>query len=83
MEQHLRKVKTLIEPKSVMEGAGVKLKRGLGSEELNYLDPFLLFDHFFSSTMSFLISSPFLLIARAKWSLTTDFICKVPIGSIR
>lgn len=28
------------------DGAGVKLKRILGSPELNYLDPFLLFDEF-------------------------------------
>lgn len=46
MSIRYRKVKTVIEPKSVMEGAGVKLKRSLGGEELNYLDPFLLFDHF-------------------------------------
>ena len=46
MNQHFRKVKTIIEPKSVMEGAGVRLKRSLGGEALNYLDPFLLFDHF-------------------------------------
>ncbi|GJL49291.1 MAG: hypothetical protein NPIRA01_05180 [Nitrospirales bacterium] len=46
MSTRYRKVKTVIEPKAVMEGAGVKLKRSLGGEELNYLDPFLLFDHF-------------------------------------
>ncbi|GJL54450.1 MAG: pirin family protein [Nitrospirales bacterium] len=46
MSQHYRKVQTIIEPKPVMEGAGVRLKRSLGGEELNYLDPFLLFDHF-------------------------------------
>ncbi len=46
MSTQYRKVKTIVEPKSVMEGAGVKLKRSLGGETLNYLDPFLLFDHF-------------------------------------
>ena len=46
MSKQYRKVKTIIEPKPVMEGAGVRLKRSLGGEALNYLDPFLLFDHF-------------------------------------
>ena len=46
MKKYYRKVKTTIEPKTVMEGAGVKLQRSLGGEALNYLDPFLLFDHF-------------------------------------
>ena len=46
MNGQLRKVKTIIEPTPVVEGAGVQLKRSLGGEELNYLDPFLLFDHF-------------------------------------
>ena len=46
MNGQLRKVKTVIEPTPVIEGAGVRLKRSLGGEALNYLDPFLLFDHF-------------------------------------
>ncbi|MCA9473464.1 MAG: pirin family protein [Nitrospirales bacterium] len=46
MKEQYRKVKTMVEPKTVMEGAGVKLRRSLGGEALNYLDPFLLFDHF-------------------------------------
>ncbi len=46
MNMHYRKVKTMIEPQSIMEGAGVRLKRSLGGDALNYLDPFLLFDHF-------------------------------------
>ena len=46
MTTQLRKVKTIIEPMPVTEGAGVRLKRSLGGEKLNYLDPFLLFDHF-------------------------------------
>jgi len=29
-----------------MEGAGVKLRRSIATRELDYLDPFLLFDHF-------------------------------------
>jgi len=46
MNTQLRKVKRIIEPTPVVEGAGVRLKRSLGGEKLNYLDPFLLFDHF-------------------------------------
>ena len=46
MNAQLRKVKTIIEPTPVVEGAGVRLKRSLGGEALSYLDPFLLFDHF-------------------------------------
>ena len=49
MKRQLRKVKTIIEPAPVVEGAGVRLKRSLGGEKLNYLDPFLLFDHFGSA----------------------------------
>ncbi|MGV7227517.1 MAG: pirin family protein [Nitrospirales bacterium] len=49
MDKKLRKIQTIIEPTSVVEGAGVRLKRSLGGEKLNYLDPFLLFDHFGSS----------------------------------
>jgi len=49
MQRQLRKVKTIIEPAPVVEGAGVRLKRSLGGEKLNYLDPFLLFDHFGSA----------------------------------
>jgi len=49
MNKKIRKVQTVIEPTSVVEGAGVRLKRSLGGEKLNYLDPFLLFDHFGSA----------------------------------
>lgn len=41
-----RKVENIIRPTGVMEGAGVKLKRSFPSGRLNYLDPFLLLDHF-------------------------------------
>ena len=41
-----RKVEQIIHPTGVMEGAGVKLKRSFPSGRLNYLDPFLLLDHF-------------------------------------
>jgi quercetin 2,3-dioxygenase len=41
-----RKIIQTIEPQSVMEGAGVLLKRSIATRTLDYLDPFLLFDHF-------------------------------------
>ena len=43
-----RKVKRVIEPEPTIEGAGVRLKRSIGTKRLNYLDPFLLFDDFTS-----------------------------------
>ena len=41
-----RKVERVIEPSPVMEGAGVRLRRSIAAAALDYLDPFLLFDHF-------------------------------------
>lgn len=41
-----RKVIDIIEPIYVMEGAGVRLRRSIATSRLDYLDPFLLFDHF-------------------------------------
>jgi len=42
----VRKVSRVIEPIYVMEGAGVRLRRSIATRQLDYLDPFLLFDHF-------------------------------------
>ena len=42
----IRKVANSIEPTQVMEGAGVRLRRSIATRQLDYLDPFLLFDHF-------------------------------------
>jgi redox-sensitive bicupin YhaK (pirin superfamily) len=41
-----RKVTEIVEPQYVMEGAGVLLKRSIATRRLDYVDPFLLFDHF-------------------------------------
>jgi redox-sensitive bicupin YhaK (pirin superfamily) len=41
-----RKVKQVIEPQYVIEGAGVLLRRSFGPNRSNLFDPFLLFDHF-------------------------------------
>lgn len=46
MDDKPRKVREVITPEAVVEGAGVKLKRSIATRTLNYLDPFLLFDHF-------------------------------------
>src|SRR5947208_3152121 len=44
-----RKIQTIIEPDPVVEGAGVRLNRSIGTRRLDYLDPFLLLDHFESN----------------------------------
>ncbi len=41
-----RKVIDVIEPVPVIEGAGVRLRRSIATRRLDYVDPFLLFDHF-------------------------------------
>ena len=42
----LTSVKKIIEPMPATDGAGVKLKRAIGTPELDYLDPFLMLDEF-------------------------------------
>jgi quercetin 2,3-dioxygenase len=49
MKTSPRSVAKIIEPQSVVEGAGVRLKRSIGTRALDYLDPFLLLDHFSST----------------------------------
>src|SRR5881296_3060128 len=44
-----RQIEKIIEPEPVTEGAGVRLKRSIATQTLDYLDPFLLLDHFASS----------------------------------
>jgi redox-sensitive bicupin YhaK (pirin superfamily) len=46
MEPQTRAIARIIEPIGVTEGAGVCLKRTIASRALDYLDPFLLLDHF-------------------------------------
>ncbi|MEE8335982.1 MAG: pirin family protein [Candidatus Neomarinimicrobiota bacterium] len=41
-----RSVKLLYDGEPVMDGAGVKITRMIGTRELNYIDPFLLLDQF-------------------------------------
>lgn len=46
MNLQSREVIKTIKPQTVMEGAGVRLKRSIANATLDHLDPFLLFDHF-------------------------------------
>ena len=46
MSKSPRKVTQIIEPKYVIEGADVLLRRSFGPSRANPFDPFLLFDHF-------------------------------------
>ena len=50
MKSPTRRIAEIVEPQAVVEGAGVRLKRSIGGRALNYLDPFLLLDHFQSTT---------------------------------
>ena len=49
MTSQPRNIKKIIEPEPVTEGAGVLLKRSIATRTLDYLDPFLLLDHFAST----------------------------------
>jgi len=49
MKSVRRRIEKIIEPQPVVEGAGVRLKRSIGTQTLDYLDPFLLLDHFAST----------------------------------
>lgn len=46
IDPRTRTVVRMIDPQPTLEGAGVKLKRSIGGWALDYLDPFLLLDHF-------------------------------------
>lgn len=46
MSQSSRPVAHVVMPEPVVEGAGVHLRRSIGTRRLDYLDPFLLLDHF-------------------------------------
>src|SRR5438128_6547060 len=41
-----RKVRSVIQPEIASDGAGVRIKRSIATRRLDYLDPFLLLDHF-------------------------------------
>jgi quercetin 2,3-dioxygenase len=49
MTEKTRNVSQVITPIRVIEGAGVLLKRSIATRTLDYLDPFLLLDHFGSN----------------------------------
>ena len=46
MSQSSRPVAHVVTPEPVVEGAGVHLRRSIGTRRLDHLDPFLLLDHF-------------------------------------
>ncbi|MEP7027926.1 MAG: pirin family protein [Candidatus Eisenbacteria bacterium] len=48
----IREIATTIEPQETRDGAGVRLRRTIASRALDYLDPFLLLDHFGSEIAS-------------------------------
>ena len=47
----LTSIKKIIKPMPATDGAGVKLKRAIGTPELDYLDPFLMLDEFGSENV--------------------------------
>jgi quercetin 2,3-dioxygenase len=49
MSQDSRAVVQIVRPEPVVEGAGVHLRRSIGTRRLDHLDPFLLLDHFESA----------------------------------
>jgi redox-sensitive bicupin YhaK (pirin superfamily) len=49
MSQLSRPVVRVVVPEPVVEGAGVHLRRSIGTRALDHLDPFLLLDHFESA----------------------------------
>ena len=53
MDQVSRPVTRVVTPEPVVEGAGVHLRRSIGTRTLDHLDPFLLLDHFESDPSSF------------------------------
>ena len=46
MSETSRPVAQVVRPEPVIEGAGVHLRRSIGTRRLDHLDPFLLLDHF-------------------------------------
>ena len=46
MSQISRQVARVVTPEPVIEGAGVHLRRSIGTRGLDHIDPFLLLDHF-------------------------------------
>jgi redox-sensitive bicupin YhaK (pirin superfamily) len=49
MTENSRPVARIVTPEPVVEGAGVHLRRSIGTRTLDHLDPFLLLDHFESA----------------------------------
>jgi len=45
-QTRMRRVERVIESMNTSDGAGVKLKRSIGTHQLDYIDPFLMLDEF-------------------------------------
>jgi redox-sensitive bicupin YhaK (pirin superfamily) len=52
MGKALRRAKRVVRGRDTSDGAGVRLKRVIGSPELDHVDPFLLLDEFRSDEAS-------------------------------
>jgi len=50
MSPSSRRIARVVTPEPVVEGAGVHLRRSIGTPRLDHLDPFLLLDHFESTS---------------------------------
>ena len=60
-------VEKIIEPVAASDGAGVKLKRSIGTHLIDYHDPFLMLDEFGSEIkMTILVDSLLTLIEELK-----------------
>src|SRR5665648_778349 len=46
LDMNIRRIKKIVNAKPTTDGAGVKLKRVFGYNELPEFDPFLMLDHF-------------------------------------
>ena len=48
-------VKKIVKAINTSDGAGVKLKRSMGIPELDFIDPFLMFDEFGSENKTIIL----------------------------
>ncbi len=58
-------IKKIVEPIETSDGAGVKLKRSIGTPTVNYLDPFLLLDEFGSENKDDYMAGPFFCLSKS------------------
>jgi len=73
-----REVKQIVEAIQTSDGAGVKLKRSIGVPELDFIDPFLMFDEFGSENKDGTINYGFFEQAK-DGTLLIDEISEIPL----